>query len=162
MLPFVEVLSRAWHVHFPVLTNQLAAQQMQHHCPWHAIVAHCCCCCLVQTSLGLDPAHNLRRSGSAAVRTADQHHARGYAFRKQGNFAAAIQEYSKAIQLDSHHFKALFNRGFSLDKVTSVTWGAVTGCLQLIMKKSEHAALVGVQVLTSILLHPPPVLTGSH
>ena len=105
-------------MHFLVLTNLLSAQHMQHHGPWHALVAHCCCCCLLQTSLGLDPVQNLRRSGSTAVRTADQHHARGYAFRKQGNFAAAIQEYSKAIQLDNHHFKALFNRGFSLDKVS--------------------------------------------
>lgn len=48
---------------------------------------------------------------------ADQHHARGYALRKQGNFAEAIQEYSEAIQLQPRHLKSLFNRAFSYDKV---------------------------------------------
>ncbi|KAL3142922.1 hypothetical protein ABBQ38_003209 [Trebouxia sp. C0009 RCD-2024] len=65
-----------------------------------------------------------RRSGSEGpagashrARLAHQHHAKGYSFRKQGNFAAAIEEYSQAIALEPHHFKALFNRGFSWDKV---------------------------------------------
>lgn len=67
-----------------------------------------------------------RRSGSEGqagasqrARLAHQHHAKGYSFRKQGNFAAAIEEYSQAIALEPHHFKALFNRGFSWDKVHS-------------------------------------------
>lgn len=58
-------------------------------------------------------------SASQRARLADEHHAKGYSFRKQGNFAAAIEEYSQAIALEPHHFKALFNRGFSWDKVTS-------------------------------------------
>jgi tetratricopeptide (TPR) repeat protein len=49
--------------------------------------------------------------------TADYYHARGFAHRKSGNFKAAIEDYSKAVELDPRHFKALFNRGFSYDKV---------------------------------------------
>jgi Flp pilus assembly protein TadD len=49
--------------------------------------------------------------------TADEHHARGYALRKAGEFRGAIEEYSAALRLDPRHFKALFNRGFSHDKV---------------------------------------------
>lgn len=60
---------------------------------------------------------HLSREEVARLRVADQHHARGYSQRKQGNFHAAIEEYSRAIALDPRHFKALFNRGFSQDKV---------------------------------------------
>jgi tetratricopeptide (TPR) repeat protein len=49
--------------------------------------------------------------------TADDYHARGYALRKQGDFAGAVREYSRALALDPGHFKCLFNRAFSLDKV---------------------------------------------
>ena len=56
-------------------------------------------------------------SASHRARLADEHHAKGYSFRKQGDFAAAIEEYSQAIVLEPQHFKALFNRGFSWDKV---------------------------------------------
>ena len=59
-------------------------------------------------------------SPSGTKAKADYHHARGYAFRKQGKFEAAIEEYTQAINLDPRHFKALFNRGFSHDKVL---WG---------------------------------------
>jgi tetratricopeptide (TPR) repeat protein len=48
---------------------------------------------------------------------ADYYHARGYAARKQGNFKGAVEEYSRALALSPTHFKALFNRGFSYDKV---------------------------------------------
>lgn len=51
--------------------------------------------------------------------SADEYHARGYALRKQGDFAGAVREYSRALALDPGHFKCLFNRAFSLDKV----WG---------------------------------------
>ena len=37
---------------------------------------------------------------------ADKHHAAGVAHRKRGNVAAALAEYTAAIQLDPHHFKA--------------------------------------------------------
>ena len=60
-------------------------------------------------------------SASQRARLADEHHAQGYSLRKQGNFAAAIEEYSQAIALEPHHFKALFNRGFSWDKVLTCT-----------------------------------------
>lgn len=51
------------------------------------------------------------------AKLADYYHARGYAARKQGNFAGAVEEYSRALSLTPSHFKALFNRGFSYDKV---------------------------------------------
>lgn len=60
-------------------------------------------------------------SASQRAHLADEHHAQGYSLRKQGNFAAAIEEYSQAIALEPHHFKALFNRGFSWDKVLTST-----------------------------------------
>lgn len=44
-------------------------------------------------------------------------HSRGYAMRKVGNYAAAVEEYSRALALEPAHFKSLFNRGFSYDKV---------------------------------------------
>ena len=47
---------------------------------------------------------------SKASSQADYHHSRGYAFRKQNNFRAAVEEYTKALAHDSRHFKALFNR----------------------------------------------------
>jgi Flp pilus assembly protein TadD len=53
------------------------------------------------------------------AKLADYYHARGYAARKQGNFAGAVEEYSRALSLTPSHFKALFNRGFSYDKVCS-------------------------------------------
>ena len=58
-------------------------------------------------------------SASQRARLADEHHGQGYSFRKKGNFAAAIEEYSQAIALEPQHFKALFNRGFSWDKVSA-------------------------------------------
>ena len=68
-------------------------------------------------------------SASQRARLADEHHAKGYSFRKQGNFAAAIEEYSQAIALEPHHFKALFNRGFSWDKVhCTVAFGMHPQC----------------------------------
>lgn len=62
-----------------------------------------------------------RRSSSqeqgARQPTADTHYARGYALRKRGDFAGAVQEYTAALAQDPSHFKSLFNRAFSLDKV---------------------------------------------
>lgn len=60
------------------------------------------------------------------AKLADYYHARGYAARKQGNFAGAVEEYSRALGLTPSHFKALFNRGFSYDKVRGRT-----GCWRL-------------------------------
>ena len=48
---------------------------------------------------------------------ADAFHAEGFAYRKRGDYDAAIQAYSRAIELDPGHFKAYFNRGFAYDKV---------------------------------------------
>ena len=48
---------------------------------------------------------------------AEEHHAAGYAFRKQFEFLRAVEEYSSALALVPGHFKALFNRGYSYDKV---------------------------------------------
>ena len=58
---------------------------------------------------GMDPA--------TRSKLAEQHHARGYAARKQGRFEAAVDEYSRTLALAPRHFKALFNRGFSFDKL---------------------------------------------
>jgi len=82
-----------------------------------------------RTGSGLSPGSGGRpgsapqgRPGSAQLPgsqhgKADWHHARGYSLRKQGNFRAAVEEYTKAIDADPWHFKALFNRGFSYDKL---------------------------------------------
>jgi len=61
-----------------------------------------------------------QRGADAASRSklAEQHHARGYAARKQGRFDVAVEEYSRTLALEPRHFKALFNRGFSYDKVS--------------------------------------------
>ncbi|RNF25922.1 uncharacterized protein Tco025E_01808 [Trypanosoma conorhini] len=47
---------------------------------------------------------------------AELHHQRGLAYRKEGDFVRAIEEYSAALRLDANNFKALFNRGFCNDK----------------------------------------------
>lgn len=65
-----------------------------------------------KTQLTSSPPPHTHRS-----KLAEQHHARGYAARKQGRFDVAVEEYSKALALEPRHFKALFNRGFSYDKV---------------------------------------------
>lgn len=63
--------------------------------------------------------------------TADEHHARGYALRKRGDFAAAVREYTAALAQDPSHFKSLFNRAFSLDKVGGHAGGRGKGARQL-------------------------------
>lgn len=45
------------------------------------------------------------------------YHAQGYAARKKENYALAIENYTKALNLYPSYFKALFNRGFAYDKV---------------------------------------------
>lgn len=49
--------------------------------------------------------------------SSDEYHQKGYELRRQGKFESAIEEYSRAIQKDPRHFKALFNRAFALDKL---------------------------------------------
>lgn len=51
------------------------------------------------------------------TRDADYHHMRGFQHRKNGDFHAAIADYTRAIELNPRHFKAYFNRGFSYDKL---------------------------------------------
>ena len=48
---------------------------------------------------------------------AETFHAQGYAARKRGDYAQAITLYTKAIEIQPMHFKALFNRGFAYDKL---------------------------------------------
>lgn len=61
------------------------------------------------------------------LQAADYHHAKGYAYRKQADYAMAVAEYTNALQLNPHHLKALFNRGFSYDKVRRSAGGGVCG-----------------------------------
>ena len=42
----------------------------------------------------------------------------GYMLRKRGDYQGAILHYSKALEEQPGHFSALFNRGFSYDKVS--------------------------------------------
>ena len=65
--------------------------------------------------------HPAKAAGDAerAVK-AEEHVAAGYAFRKGGDFAAAAAAYGAALCFSPRHFKALFNRGFCLDKVTAI------------------------------------------
>lgn len=67
------------------------------------------------------------QQGQHGQLTADDYHARGYALRKRGDFAGAVREYSAALALDPAHFKCLFNRAFSLDKVGGAAW-VLPGC----------------------------------
>ena len=64
------------------------------------------------------------QQGQQGQLSADDYHARGYALRKRGDFAGAVREYSAALALDPSHFKCLFNRAFSLDKVGACRLGA--------------------------------------
>eukprot|EP00887_Chlorella_sp_A99_P002068 scaffold21.g2068.t1 len=61
------------------------------------------------------------RQGGVAAQdaraAADEHHARGYALRKVGDFTGAVGEYTAALAHDPCHFRALFNRAFSHDKL---------------------------------------------
>lgn len=61
--------------------------------------------------------------------TAEEHHALGYALRKRGDFEGAVRAYSAALALQPAHFKCLFNRAFSLDKVGQVVELGVKGGL---------------------------------
>lgn len=65
------------------------------------------------------------------AKLADYYHARGYAARKQGNFKGAVDEYTRALSLSPTHFKALFNRGFSFDKV-------IDSCYRATMVSDTH------------------------
>jgi hypothetical protein len=40
-----------------------------------------------------------------------------------------VEEYTKTLALEPRHFKALFNRGFSYDKVRGTAGGGVRGCV---------------------------------
>lgn len=66
---------------------------------------------------------------SAVASAADAAHSRGYALRKQGNFLGAVEAYSEAIQLQPGHFKALFNRAFSYDKVLAWLLWVLVWCM---------------------------------
>ncbi|KAF1788120.1 Tetratricopeptide repeat [Phytophthora cactorum] len=57
---------------------------------------------------------------SPATVSVEQRHTtepEGFQYRQECNFQAAADEYSRAIQLNPHHFKAYFNRGFVYDKM---------------------------------------------
>jgi tetratricopeptide (TPR) repeat protein len=48
---------------------------------------------------------------------AEKYYAKGYAARKCGNFEEAVSFYTKALEIQPAHFKALFNRAFAYDKL---------------------------------------------
>jgi hypothetical protein len=56
------------------------------------------------------PSSSSAAAGGGAGAEADAHHSRGFALRRKGDFAGAIAEYTKAIEMDPNHFKAYFNR----------------------------------------------------
>lgn len=65
--------------------------------------------------------HPAKAAGDAErAAKAEEHVAAGYALRKRGDFAAAVAGYGAALGIEPRHFKALFNRGFCLDKVTPI------------------------------------------
>ena len=43
----------------------------------------------------------------------------------QGDYESAIADYGKALKIDPRHFKAVYNRGFSYDKVSSPLMNAI-------------------------------------
>ena len=86
---------------------------------------------------------------AAAAHAADAAHSRGYMLRKQGNFLGAVEAYSEAIELQPAHFKALFNRAFSYDKVLAwLLWILVSSDARFITHNfaSKAQAEDGVQL----------------
>ncbi|KAF5832862.1 hypothetical protein DUNSADRAFT_11082 [Dunaliella salina] len=73
----------------------------------------------VQGLSGADGGQQLKlEDGSGGRRQElDAHHAGGLAFRKANDYRSAVHEYALALQVDPRHFKSLFNKGFSHDKV---------------------------------------------
>ena len=49
------------------------------------------------------------RSNETTDDTVEYYHARGYSHRRTGNFASAVKDYSKALELNPQHFRSLFN-----------------------------------------------------
>jgi hypothetical protein len=47
----------------------------------------------------------------------EQYNARAFSLRQQGKLMEAVREYSRALELEPYHFKTLFNRGFTHDRV---------------------------------------------
>lgn len=64
-------------------------------------------------NLSLSPLHD----NVSPITEADMAHAKGFNLRRVGDFAGAIEKYTRAIELDPGHFKAYFNRGFAYDKI---------------------------------------------
>lgn len=48
----------------------------------------------------------------------EQLNMRAFALRQQGKLVEAVREYTRALELDLGHFKTLFNRGFTYDRVS--------------------------------------------
>lgn len=60
----------------------------------------------------------------------EQANSRAFALRQQGRLVEAVREYSRALEVEPGHFKSLFNRGFTYDRVggraggrAGVAWG---------------------------------------
>ncbi|EFJ48329.1 hypothetical protein VOLCADRAFT_91119 [Volvox carteri f. nagariensis] len=53
---------------------------------------------------------------SSRHKAIEQYNLRAFALRQQGKLVEAVREYTRALELDSNHFKTLFNRGFTYDR----------------------------------------------
>jgi len=51
------------------------------------------------------------------MRQADIFHSYGWEARQKQEFKKATEYYSKALELNPNHFKAIFNRGFAFDRL---------------------------------------------
>lgn len=71
--------------------------------------------------------------GADGERSTNYYVQRGLQYRRQGELQAAIDMYSRALEIDPGHFKALFNRAFCYDKC---------GRLALAIRDYEAAAEV--------------------
>lgn len=73
-----------------------------------------------------------------SLRQAEMMHSYGWEARKKQEFGKAIEYYSRAIELNPGHFKAIFNRGFALDKMGEVE-GAIRDYRQALQLDPTNA-----------------------
>jgi tetratricopeptide (TPR) repeat protein len=79
--------------------------------------------------------HDFSRAIELLPTNADFYHNRGFCHRKQGNYGAAVADYSAALRCEPGHFKAVYNRAFSLDKLGR--WATLTRLRRPKLKQFE-------------------------